>query len=108
MACVNIRSKRKLTAEYKTIILTLWTNRCMQAATQRTATQQYLRSGKSFRRLLCSWINIANSYADCLYPITAVTPLAHYATLHSVCSPPDAGYCPPHISSSKHSVKPLY
>jgi len=42
--------------KYKTIILTLWTNRCMQVATQTTATQQYLRSGKSFRRLLCSWI----------------------------------------------------
>jgi len=45
-----------------------------------------------------------NSYADCVYRITAATPLAHYATLHSVCSPPDAGYCPPHICSSKHSV----
>jgi len=40
-------------------------------------------------------------------PLFAVTPLAHNATLHSVCSSPDVGYCPPHISSSKHSVKVL-
>jgi len=44
------------------------------------------------------------THADFIWCITAATPLAHYATLHSVCSPPDAGYCPPHICSSKHSV----